>query len=84
MKGTPIPAFRIITDVIANSCPSYPQTAMPKENPQFERFTEAMRKLVAVPHSEIKAHLDSEKEAKKLKRTRKSKYAAFRAVNKNG
>ena len=43
-----------------------------------------MRQIIAVPHSEIKKHLDAEKEAKKLKRTRKSKYAAFRAVNKNG
>ena len=43
-----------------------------------------MRQIVSVPHSEIKAHLDAEKEAKKLKRTRKSKYAAFRAVNNKG
>ncbi len=40
-----------------------------------------MRQIVSVPHTEIKAHLDAEKEAKKLKRTRKSKYAAFRKVN---
>ena len=43
-----------------------------------------MRRIVSVPHEAIKAHLDKEKEAKKLKRTRKAKYAAFRAVNKNG
>jgi hypothetical protein len=55
-----------------------------KSNPEWERFTDAMKQIVAVPHSEIKAHLDKEKEAKKLKRTRKSRYAAFRAVNKNG
>ena len=53
-------------------------------NEAWDRFTDAMKKIVSVPHSEIKAHLDAEKEAKKLKRTRKSKYAAFRAVNKNG
>jgi hypothetical protein len=52
-----------------------------KSNPEWERFAHAMRQIVQVPHSEIKAHLDREKEAKKLKRTRKSKYAAFRAVN---
>jgi hypothetical protein len=40
-----------------------------------------MKQIVSVPHSEIKAHLDKEKEAKKLKRTRKSRYAAFRSVN---
>lgn len=55
-----------------------------KENPQWDRFAQAMKEIISVPHSEIKAHLDREKEAKKLKRTRKSKLAAFRAVNKNG
>ena len=50
----------------------------------WQKFENAMRQIIAVPHSEIKKHLDAEKEAKKLKRTRKSKYAAFRAVNKNG
>jgi len=51
-------------------------------NPEWQRFSDAMRQIVSVPHSEIKAHLDKEKEAKKLKRTRKSRYRAFRAVNK--
>jgi hypothetical protein len=50
----------------------------------WQRFEDAMSHIVSVPHSEIKAHLDKEKEAKKLKRTRKSRYAAFRAVNRNG
>jgi len=52
------------------------------ENPQWDRFTDAMKQIVSVPHGTIKAHLDKEKEAKKLKRTRKSRYRAFRAVNK--
>ncbi len=52
-----------------------------KANPEWDRFTDAMKHIVRVPHCEIKAHLDKEKEAKKLKRTRKSRYAAFRAVN---
>lgn len=30
----------------------------------FDKFTNFMRRLVAVPHSEIKAKLDAEKEAK--------------------
>lgn len=47
----------------------------------WQKFENAMRQIVAVPHSEIKKHLDAEKEAKKLKLTRKSKYAAFRKVN---
>lgn len=53
-------------------------------NSEWDRFKDAMRQIVSVPHATIKAHLDAEKEAKKLKRTRKSKYAAFRAVNRNG
>jgi hypothetical protein len=48
---------------------------------EWQKFETAMRQIVSVPHAEIKAHLDAEKEAKKLKRTRKSKYAAFREVN---
>jgi len=51
------------------------------ENPQFDRFTDFMKRLVRVPHSEVKARLDAEKEAKKRKRTRKSKLAAVRALN---
>ena len=31
----------------------------------FDHFTSFMRKLVSVPHSEIKAKLDAEKKAKK-------------------
>jgi hypothetical protein len=34
----------------------------------FGKFTNFMRRLVAVPHSEIKAKLDAEKLAKKRKR----------------
>jgi hypothetical protein len=34
----------------------------------FGQFTEFMKRLVAVPHSEIKAQLDAEKKAKALKR----------------
>jgi hypothetical protein len=66
---------------VENGCPV---DKVDKPNPQFERFRAAMKQIISVPHSEIKAHLDKEKEAKKLKRTRKSKYAAFRAVNRNG
>jgi hypothetical protein len=52
-----------------------------QKNEQFDRFTEAMKKLMAVPHSEVKAQLEAEKQAKKRKRTRKSKLAAVRALN---
>jgi hypothetical protein len=32
---------------------------------EFEKFDQTMRKLIAVPHSEIKAKLEAEKAAKK-------------------
>jgi predicted GIY-YIG superfamily endonuclease len=53
------------------------------KNEQWTRFAQAMKQILAVPHSEIKEHLDKEREAKKLKRTRKGRYNAFRAVNKS-
>jgi hypothetical protein len=34
----------------------------------FAQFTDFMRRLVAVPHSEVKARLEAEKQAKKQKR----------------
>jgi hypothetical protein len=34
----------------------------------FGKFTDFMRRLIAVPHSEIKARLDAEKLEKKRKR----------------
>jgi hypothetical protein len=44
----------------------------------FGQFTNFMRRLVAVPHSEIKAKLDAEKRAKKRK---KASSRASRAKN---
>jgi hypothetical protein len=46
----------------------------PAKNPtgDFDKFTSFVRRLVAVPHSEIKAKLDAEKIAKKRQRTRTS------------
>jgi hypothetical protein len=38
---------------------------MKADKGEFDRFTDFMRRLVAVPHSEIKAKLDAEKKAKK-------------------
>jgi hypothetical protein len=40
----------------------------------FAEFTDFMRRLVAVPHSEIKAQLDAEKRAKKRKKAKTSAY----------
>ena len=37
---------------------------------EFERFDRTMRKLIAVPHSELKAKLDAEKAAKRKAKSR--------------
>ena len=44
---------------------------MSKKENEFERFDTTMRKLITVPHSEIKAKLDAERVAKK-KKTKKA------------
>ena len=43
---------------------------------EFEKFDNFMRRLAAVPHSEIKAKLDAEKKAKERKKRKKSKASA--------
>lgn len=39
---------------------------------EFHKFDEAMRGILKVTHSEIKAELDKEKKAKKRKKSKKS------------
>ena len=45
----------------------------------FGQFTDFMRRLVAVPHSEIKAKLDAEKQAKPRQKKRASSSRVSRA-----
>jgi hypothetical protein len=47
----------------------------------WQKFENAMRQIMSVPHSEVKAKLDAEKKVRNRKRTRKSKVRAFREVN---
>ncbi len=47
-----------------------------KQNPEFDRFDSTMRKLIAVPRSEIKAKLDAEKRTKARKRKTKKPSAS--------
>jgi hypothetical protein len=51
-----------------------------KNESEFEKFTALTDKLLAVPHSEIKAKLDAEKAAKKRKKSKKSS-ASGRVAN---
>ena len=59
--------------------PNHPKS--PAKNPtgDFGEFTNFMRRLVAVPHSEIKARLDAEKRARKRKAGKSSSDRASRA-----
>ena len=50
-----------------------PNPSAKNEQGDFGRFTDFMRRLVAVPHSEIKAKLDAER---KRKRTRSRRSAS--------
>jgi len=53
-----------------------PPNTLKEENVQrkspYQKFNDLVRELVKVPHSEIKAKLDAEKEAKKRKKARQS------------
>ncbi len=48
--------------------PTRPGQSAKNVTGDFGKFTDFMRRLVAVPHSEIKAKLDAEKLAKKHQR----------------
>jgi hypothetical protein len=45
---------------------------MKRNSGEFEAFDNTMRKLLEVPHSEIKRKLEAEKTAKKRKKSKKS------------
>ena len=48
--------------------PIRPTHSAKNEQGDFGKFTDFMKRLMAVPHSEIKAKLDAEKRAKMRKR----------------
>jgi hypothetical protein len=52
--------------------PNRPKSSAKNIHGDFDKFTNFMRRLVAVPHSEIKAKLDAEKREKERKRTSKT------------
>jgi hypothetical protein len=47
---------------------SHPKPSAKNETGDFAKFTDFMKRLVAVPHSDIKNQLDAEKKAKAAKR----------------
>jgi hypothetical protein len=51
---------------------NHPKPSAKNGQGDFGKFTNFMQRLVAVPHSEIKAKLDAEKQAKQRRRKRSS------------
>jgi hypothetical protein len=79
MKGTPIPAFRILNHkLMTDRSKILDKTTGPEA---WKRFEGAMKEIVRVPRSEIKAKLDAEDKVRRRKRTRAAKVRAFREAN---
>jgi hypothetical protein len=49
--------------------PNLPTDSAKNVTGNFDRFTEFTRRLVSVPHAEIKAKLDAEREAKRTSKS---------------
>jgi len=56
--------------------PTSPTQSAKNVTGDFGKFTDFMKRLVAVPHSEIKAKLDAEKQAKQRQKKRASSRAS--------
>jgi hypothetical protein len=54
--------------------PSHPKPSAKNVTGDFDKFTNFMRRLVSVPHSEIKAKLDAEKRSKQKKRASRASH----------
>jgi hypothetical protein len=52
--------------------PKQPEPSAKNVTGDFDKFKHFMRRLMAVPHSEIKAKLDAEKQAKPRREKRSS------------
>jgi hypothetical protein len=49
--------------------PNQPNQTAKNETGDSDKFTDFMRRLIAVPHSEIKARIEAEKEAKRTSKS---------------
>lgn len=49
--------------------PNLPEPSAKIETGNFDTFTDFARRILSVPHSEIKAKLDAEKEAKRTSKS---------------
>jgi hypothetical protein len=53
-----------------------PTRSAKNERGDYDRFESFMKRLMAVPHSEIKAKLDAEKAAKTKRRSKRASHAS--------
>jgi hypothetical protein len=53
--------------------PNLPPSSAKNVTGDFDRFTEFARRILSVPHSEIKTKLDAEKEAKRTSKASTSR-----------
>src|SRR6266550_4545206 len=67
------------TSPVVPQKPTRPTQTSQNVQGDFGKFTNFMKRLVAVPHSEIKAKLDAEKKAKERKRASAKRSSASRA-----
>jgi hypothetical protein len=56
--------------------PSHPKPSAKNVTGDFDKFTNFMRRLVTVPHSEVKARLDAEKQVKQQRKKSTSSRAS--------
>jgi hypothetical protein len=56
--------------------PNVPVPSAKNETGDFERFKEFARRVVAVPHSQVKAQLEAEKAAKRISKIPVSRASA--------
>jgi hypothetical protein len=56
--------------------PNLPEVSAKIQTGEIDRFTEFARRLVAVPHAEIKSRLDAEKEVKRTSKASSSRASA--------
>jgi hypothetical protein len=50
----------------------HPKPSAKNETGEYDRFENALKKVLSVPHSEIKSKIDAEKQARKQQKQRPS------------
>jgi hypothetical protein len=63
--------------------PNLPEPSAKIETGDFDRFTDFVRRIVSVPHFEIKSRLDAEKEAKRTSKAFASRASAVQPKRPN-